>query len=430
VIWEEVKMAFKRVSIFSVAILILLVAMLPSAVFSSEGGDGIIYVDADADGENNGTSWDDAYTDLQSALTEAPALAPAQIWVAAGTYTPTARIDPSDPRTGTFQMINNVGIYGGFDPSVGDDEWSERDWIDNETIVSGDIETPGNNTDNCYHVIYNSSGLDNTAIIDGFTITEGNANSGVSPDRSGGGVYNSYASPTLMNCTFSNNNASVGGGMHNWFSSPTLISCTFFDNGADIGGGMLNDEASPNIINCSFFMNTANVAGGINNWHSSPALTNCTFFNNSASVYGGGLYNEYSSAPNIINCFFWNNTATSTTAINQIHNSNSSGIPQIAHSDVEGSGGSDSWDITLGNDLGGNIDADPLFRKPDAGDLRLTKKSPCADAGNNYAVPEGITTDFEGDPGCALNKHVADTGSGTPPIVDMGADEWVQGSGR
>jgi hypothetical protein len=46
-----------------------------------------------------------------------------------------------------------VDVYGGFDPGSGDDTWAERDWVNNETILSGDVGTVDVNTDNSYHVV-------------------------------------------------------------------------------------------------------------------------------------------------------------------------------------------------------------------------------------------------------------------------------------
>jgi len=68
----------------------------------------IRYVNADATGNNNGSSWTDAYTDLQSALVAAQT--GDEIWVAKGTYKPTSGSD----RTATFQLKNGVVLYGGF----------------------------------------------------------------------------------------------------------------------------------------------------------------------------------------------------------------------------------------------------------------------------------------------------------------------------
>ena len=57
-------------------------------------------------GANNGTSWANAYTSLQSALSVAST--GTEIWVAAGTYRPTTGSD----RTVSFSMKNGVKIYG------------------------------------------------------------------------------------------------------------------------------------------------------------------------------------------------------------------------------------------------------------------------------------------------------------------------------
>jgi len=59
----------------------------------------------------------------------------------------------------------------------------------------------------------------------------------------------------------------------------------------------------------------------------------------------------------------------------------------------------------------------------DYGDLRLQLGSPAIDAGDNSAVPAGITTDLARLPRFMDISGVPDTGSGTPPIVDMGAYE-------
>ncbi|MCD6400346.1 MAG: DUF11 domain-containing protein, partial [Anaerolineales bacterium] len=102
----------------------------------------------------------------------------------------------------------------------------------------------------------------------------------------------------------------------------------------------------------------------------------------------------------------------------------------ISYSDIQGSGGSSSWDSSLGTNGGGNIDSDPLFVDPDGADdtagttddnLRLSLPSPAIDAGNNYSVT--VTTDLDGNPRFVDISSITDTGNGTAPIVDMGAYE-------
>ena len=150
---------------------------------------GTIYVDADASPGGDGASWGTAYKYLQDAL--AAAVDGNDIWVAEGTY------KPGPSRSHSFQMKNGVGIYGGF---AGDEDpcsfdLADRDFTTNETILSGDIGVVGNNADNSYHVIYNQQGttLDSSAVLDGFTITAGNAD-GSYPEYYGGGMYNYGAS--------------------------------------------------------------------------------------------------------------------------------------------------------------------------------------------------------------------------------------------
>ncbi|MCP4610914.1 MAG: right-handed parallel beta-helix repeat-containing protein, partial [Planctomycetes bacterium] len=272
--------------------------------FTTDDSYGTIYVDIDATaGSNNGLSWTDAFTDLQSAL--GVAISGDEIWVAEGAYKPTTGTD----RNISFQMINGVAIYGGFTGS--ETTAVERDWANNVTILSGDIGTTSDNSDNSYHVFYHPIGtnLDSTAILDGFTITGGNTD-GKSTSPFGGGMYNYSSSPTLTNCTFSENSANVGGGMINSSSSPEMANCIFSANTAQYGGGMYNEISSPAVTNCAFSGNTSILfGGGMFNEASSFTMTNCTFSDNEASD-GGGMYNNSFSSPEVINCTFSDNEAT------------------------------------------------------------------------------------------------------------------------
>ena len=69
------------------------------------------------------------------------------------------------------------------------------------------------------------------------------------------------------------------------------------------------------------------------------------------------------------------------------------------------------------------IDSDPLFVDAAGGDLRLQPASPAIDAGDNAAVPVGVTTDLLGNARFVDIVSVIDTGNGAPPIVDIGAYE-------
>ncbi|MHC4086226.1 MAG: right-handed parallel beta-helix repeat-containing protein [Planctomycetota bacterium] len=232
----------------------------------------------------------------------------------------------------------------------------------------------------------------------------------------GGGMINSVGSrPTVTDCNFTGNEASEAGGMfNNNGSSPTVINCAFTDNSAtiSIGGGMYNlTNSSPTVTNCTFSGNSAATDGGgmDNRVSSDPTVTNCTFSNNSASGKGGGVDN-YDSSPTLTNCILWGNTAPTGSQIN-------GGSPTVTYSDVQGGTGQSWFDTSC-------IDADPYFVDVDANDFRLLSDSPCIDAGNNSAVPSGITTDLDDNPRFVDDPGTVDTGSGTPPIVDMGAYEY------
>jgi hypothetical protein len=176
------------------------------------------------------------------------------------------------------------------------------------------------------HVVQCVSYEDANTILEGFTITGGNAN-GSWPDNCGGGMYNERSNPTIINCIFTANSADAnGGGMYNHvyndqkYGNPTVVNCTFQNNIAGKGGGMCNDwHVDAQVTNCIFSNNSAIVdGGGIFNEHtSSPTVTDCTFTGNSSGFRGGGMYNDKSSNPTVVNCTFtWNNAAYYAAMVN------------------------------------------------------------------------------------------------------------------
>jgi hypothetical protein len=199
-----------------------------------------------------------------------------------------------------------------------------------------------------------------------------------------------------------------------------VIGCVIADNSAAGlgseagGGGVYNDDfSSPSMVNCTISGNTAaGKGGGMRNRRSSPLLINCTFGNNIASDEGGGVYTlNWGSAgsPHLANCIL------SGDSPDELVDDGPVADTTVMHSSISG-----GWS-GAGS---GNIDADPLFVDPDNGDLRLQPGSPCIDAADNTAVPEGITTDLDGNPRFVDDPDILDSGYGDPPIVDMGAYEF------
>jgi hypothetical protein len=315
----------KKHIILMAALLVLTLCLGLSPAWSAKPAVKI-YVDASATGYEDGTSWASAFTDLQDALVAAvPGI---EIWVAAGTYKPTSGID----RSVSFVLKSGVKLYGGFEGW--ERHLQERSLDPSLTVLSGDIGTIGDDTDNSYHVVYAGGVTD--AVLDGFTVTRGRGDAG----GKGAGMHNINSALTIANCIFSHNQVAVettnmtqstgrGAGMYNYNSAPIVTNCTFIANQAGnvaynktgAGGGIYNegsfgtglDSQWPVITGCIFIENIASSrdaheggGGAIYNNNSSPTIDRCTFERNLAGS-GGGVLNRLGQ-PTITNCIFNTNS--------------------------------------------------------------------------------------------------------------------------
>ena len=261
------------------------------------------------------------------------------------------------------------------------------------------------------------------SVLDGFTITGGNA-IGVWPNNVGGGIYFNNSSPTVANCVIVNNRASNGAGILCGASSPYIVNCVIADNQSDKNGGGIfcSANSSPDIANCRIFGNqSVESGGGIYCNDSLPTVTNCVVVGNQAQN-GSGMFCA-SSAPRLINCTFTGNQAengggvfcsagSSPVIVNTIFWKDSPqeiyfgiGKPNaisISYSDVQGGKSgivtNDNGTVNWGD---GNIrlsvfvpDVDPLFVDLVSGDYRLRDNSLCIGAGTSEDVPQ---TDIEGN---------------------------------
>lgn len=409
--------------------------------FTTETVANLYFVNqANGNDANDGKSWANAFATIQMALDAAvpQESQEIEIWVAAGTYTPTSTYGlGSDQELRHFRLKNNVALYGGFNGT--ETTVDERDWVNNETILSGDLngddywngEMWENIGDNCFRVFYHPEiSLDNSAIIDGFTIQNGMARQQASNATGGGICNNGNTSPTICNITFKNNYALWGGGaLYNAYpSEPIIINCKFISNYADGqegggGGAVLNSNSVPVFINSIFQGNTSASVGGAvwEAYGSSSIYINCLFINNSCPTQGGAITNHESS-PAIINSTFVGNSPYGVTSgtnsfpsmVNCVLWNNSQG--QI--NDFNGS----QTDITYSNIQGGfsgdgNINEDPQFIDPSNGDYSLAGSSLCINAGTNQPfeagqIADGITIDLGG------NQRIFGS------VVDIGAYEY------
>ena len=98
----------------------------------------ILYVNQNvAGGNQSGDSWANALPELRDALAWAAdewdgSNGTLQVWVAQGLYTPVEPADPAnvtdEERQATFQLVNNVEVYGGFSALGTQTSLNQRDW--------------------------------------------------------------------------------------------------------------------------------------------------------------------------------------------------------------------------------------------------------------------------------------------------------------
>lgn len=416
-----------------------------------------LYVDSKAPPGGDGLSWATAYDGLQQALGasfEDPAVG--EIFVAAGTYV------PGTSRTDSFHLPPGVAIYGGF--AGFEDQVAQRDIASNPTVLSGDIFGDDHGTlgreNNSYQVIQVEG--EGGHRLDGFVVTAGYSSGGNC--YPGAAIDASQASElTVANCLFTNHDCCSSAPLRAVGTDLTLINSRFVGNhGASAGavsvGAVLVEPEFVTIANCEFIGNSGGGAGAVyvggSQAQGSVRIINCTVYGNSSTnaanpggikvvLQGMSLFGRGETA--IHNTIFAENTSAGVLGSNTQLQLTGSGGPPYSASEFEltysALAPAPSPDIP-GHD---NIFVSPVFLDalgPDgiAGtlddDLRLAPGSPCIDAGRNGILPfDVIDLDLDGNtverlPGDLLgvprrldDPNVADTGAGSPPLVDMGAHE-------
>ena len=335
-------------------------------------------------------NWSDAFRSLHEAL--AVAVRGDQIWVAEGTYYPSATGDRSE----AFEMYGGIKLYGGF--AGGESDLSQRDWEAHPTVLSGDIGMVDYKWDNSFNLlkVYES---DTSTVIDGLIFRDAYMGEGEGAcyqgkvigdfyhnvnSFCGGALYVESAGTAvggglvLSHCRFEGNAGLSGAGMTLLTLEQTenifIDHCSFVENdytfsnwivyGTHIGGmgggvyicGGLVDGGSIGVSNSMFLSNRASISGGglcfvsnhqgkIGDYLLSMSLSvdSCQFIGNSAEYFGGGLHTELykDTDVKVANSRFVNNSAGMGEFMYEFCNECSGGamniyISNIAPYDFEG----------------------------------------------------------------------------------------------
>jgi predicted outer membrane repeat protein len=268
-----------------------------------------VYVDDDASGANDGSSWNNAFKYLQDALVSvSPAPSrrgdptpatktEAEIRVAQGTYKPhptakAASIRPRStlPQEAAFGLVGGMTIKGGY-AGVGAADPNERNIEIHRTILSGDLNGDDAEVKHAYDLPHQSTraenswrivrgpGTDANAVLDGCVVT----------GATRGALENLGGSLSISHCVFTQNAAqSYGGAVYGREGNSILIRCRFVANWApQFGGAVCADPGGTVVLTeCSFTHNQAVNGGAVAGERANIRMTGCTFEGNAADGQG------------------------------------------------------------------------------------------------------------------------------------------------
>ena len=296
-------MHFPRIPFFTFLLLLFTIVL----THSSYGK--VIYVSQNAQGNQNGESWENAIPSISDGIIASSS--GDEIWIMAGIYKESVTMQPG------------VALYGGF---VGAESLrDQRNWMTTETVINATGQTRP--------AILGNDG----ATLDGFTLKEGEKG-GVYIDRGtmnvrnctvssfltntyiqpyyGNAVITENASLILESCTITGNRSENRGTIRCQNSSITLIDCFIIDNVAEneyegYGGGLYCDRSTVILTDCTIARNTAfghgavggsyTGGGGINCRDSTLTLRRCWINDNTTTTAGGGI-TCVSSSLDMFNC--------------------------------------------------------------------------------------------------------------------------------
>ncbi|HET6248445.1 MAG TPA: Ig-like domain repeat protein [Tepidisphaeraceae bacterium] len=219
------------------------------------------------------------------------------------------------------------------------------------------------------------------------------SNSGFGFLRDGGGLLNN-STATLTNDTISANSAFVGGGVDNNYGTITLIGDTFTGNvatswpgvwGAD--GAAMDSRSNATLINDTFSANEAD-NGSILHTYGSLSMADCTVASNIDAV---GINNGSGSSTAVVieNSIIANNATTGDASGNP--------FDSLGYNDIGNISGSSGWNALDLKGVNPNLAALANNGGPTQ-TMLPTVGSPVINAGFNAYIPAGVTTDQRGLP--------------------------------
>ncbi|GLB47784.1 T9SS type A sorting domain-containing protein [Neptunitalea lumnitzerae] len=290
------------------------------------------FVDANATGNNDGTTWADAFTTIDAAIAQIVASTTySVIYVAKGTYTPHAT-DPSIPLTINLDNLTILGGFAGTESSLNDRD-NSLIFTTNATVITGDLlgnditgDFTNNRTDNSANLLNITA---NDVRIEGFIFSGAHADGTNNPIINTNNNSTTISDLTLRYCKITDNYSSgVFIDFRNFTNTIEMenidIDSNLSENGLMLLQSSGNEEIQVSLTNFKFTNNTySSDWGGIwfrrgNSSSITTTLTNGTLVDNLNS-YNGSVPNLITqSSPiaednvlTILNTIFWNNQYTS-----------------------------------------------------------------------------------------------------------------------
>lgn len=430
-------------------------------------GQNVIYVNKNVVGSNgSGSSWENALTELADALKWAKenqlqwtTTNTLKIYVAKGIYYP--KYSPRDGanfanegKDNSFLLVNNVQVYGGFDPANGIFDLSQdRIFTEGTTVLSGDFNNNDvqewesvnhtvvnirNMEENAYHVVLAAgtaaNPINTNTGLDGFTITGGAANdpgsmlqiNGINMSRDhGGGIYIAYASPVFTNLVIAANNGQYGSAVYNSFQTNATYKNVLITKNSGFQSTVYNRSSTAKFINIEISLNGSYFAAAMYNVLSNVVITNATITNNGYSMFvektSGAVHNLYSN-PVINNSIIYNNFAVwmetgEKSEQRNIYNGEMA-VPVITNSYIGSL--TPGWSSSFGTDGGSNIVTNNSpFALTHSSDFTLDMGSQAINAGSNVLY---ASTGYN----LSVDKDLAYLSRIVDFAVDMGAYEFRQ----